>query len=243
MNNFFNINIAFNHDAVESVIQEHVSRKKKGFVCVVDGNIVSVAHRDPHYRNVVNCSIVNLCDGSYLALLYNLLKKKSVKPYIGGDLFLKMIGSKQYRHLFLGSTSVVLDALEIRLQRIDTNIESANFMPLPFLPAAEFDYPGIASVINRQGPDFIWVSLGAPKQEIFMHRLLPYLDKGVMVGIGAVFNFQSGIKSLRRAPDIIVKLKLEWLYRLFQEPKKQWRKNQSFLRVLPMLLIAEMKKK
>lgn len=243
MNHFFNINIEFNHDAVESVIQEHLDRKMKGFVCIVDGNIVTVANRDLHYRNVVNRSIVNLCDGSYLALLYNLLKKKNVRPYIGGDLFLKLIGLKKYRHMFLGTTNQVLDALRNRLQKIDPTISSSDFMSLPFLPVENFDYAGIARDINAQSPDLIWVSLGAPKQEIFMHHLLPHLHKGVMVGIGAVFNFQSGISALKRAPRIIRKMKLEWLYRLIREPKKQWKKSKSFLKALPALLIAEMKNK
>jgi N-acetylglucosaminyldiphosphoundecaprenol N-acetyl-beta-D-mannosaminyltransferase len=106
----------------------------------------------------------------------------------------------------------------------------------------KFDYPNIAREINLKEPDVIWVSLGAPKQEMFMHHLLPHLREGVMVGIGAVFNFRSGIKEFRRAPNIILKMKLEWLYRLLQEPKKQWKKNQSFLKSLPHLLIAEFKK-
>jgi N-acetylglucosaminyldiphosphoundecaprenol N-acetyl-beta-D-mannosaminyltransferase len=116
-------------------------------------------------------------------------------------------------------------------------------MSLPFLPVENFDYAGIARDINAQSPDLIWVSLGAPKQEIFMHHLLPHLHKGVMVGIGAVFNFQSGISALKRAPRIIRKMKLEWLYRLIREPKKQWKKSKSFLKALPALLIAEMKNK
>jgi len=243
MDQFFSLNIEFDHDAVESVIQEHLNSKMKGFVCIVDGNIVTVANRDLHYRKVVNLAMVNICDGSYLALFYNLLKKKSVKPYIGGDLFLKLIGLKKYRHMFLGTTDQVLDALKNRLQKIDPAIASSDFMPLPFLPVEDFDYAGIARDINAQEPDLIWVSLGAPKQEIFMHQLLPNLHKGVMVGIGAVFNFQSGISALRRAPRIIRKMKLEWLYRLIREPKKQWEKSKSFLKALPALLIAEMKNK
>lgn len=242
MDHFFNINIEFEHDVVEKIIQDHIREEKRGYVCVVDGNVVSVADRDVIYQNIINSAIVNICDGSYLASFYGLLRKKSVKPYIGGDLFLKLIRIRRYKHLFLGATAVILDSLKGQLQKIDPDISSSHFMPLPFMSVDDFDYPNIAQEINLLKPDIIWVSLGAPKQEMFMHHLLPHLREGVMVGIGAVFNFQSGIKEFRRSPNIILKMKLEWLYRLFQEPKKQWKKNQSFLKSLPHLLIAEIKK-
>jgi N-acetylglucosaminyldiphosphoundecaprenol N-acetyl-beta-D-mannosaminyltransferase len=242
MDSFFNIKLEFDQDRVDEVIRTAIKNSKTGYVCVIDGNVVSVAHRDVIYRNIVNSAIVNICDGSYLAFFYGLLRKKSVKPYIGGDLFLKLIKTRRYQHVFLGTTTAILDALKGRLQKIDPDITSSNFMPIPFMSVDEFDYTNIAREINLLGPDIIWISLGAPKQELFMHRLLPHLRKGVMVGIGAVFNFQSGIKAFRRAPNIILKMKLEWLYRLFQEPKKQWKKNKSFLKSFPNLLITEIKK-
>ena len=68
--------------------------------------------------------------------------------------------------------------------------------------------------------DIIWVGLGAPKQEKVIHILFDKLDKGVLVGVGAAFNFFSGIDSFKRAPATYRRLHLEWLFRLFQEPKR-----------------------
>ena len=84
------------------------------------------------------------------------------------------------------------------------------FETLPFRKVDEFDYQGIAQMINEDGPDIIWVSLGAPKQEMFMNRLQPYLHRGVMFGFGAIFNFNAGVGNVKRAPDWMLKLKLEW---------------------------------
>lgn len=87
----------------------------------------------------------------------------------------------------------------------------------------EFDYEGIAKMINEDAPDIIWVSLGCPKQEQFMTKLLPYLKKGVMFGYGAIFNFYSGLDDVEKgAPKWVVNMKLQFIYRLFQSPKKQW---------------------
>ncbi len=55
-------------------------------------------------------------------------------------------------------------------------------------------------MINDDEPDIIWVSLGAPKQEKFMNLLLPYLNKGVMFGFGAIFNVYAEMPNLKRAP-------------------------------------------
>jgi N-acetylglucosaminyldiphosphoundecaprenol N-acetyl-beta-D-mannosaminyltransferase len=112
---------------------------------------------------------------------------------------------------------------------------------LPFAKVEDFSYEEIASQINKIRPDIIWVSLGAPKQEIFMSKLLPFLDKGVMFGIGAAFNYYAGI--LKEPTVRIGTLRIIWLMRLFEEPKKQFRRCWNFIRVIPILKREERKKK
>lgn len=241
MEEFFKILFEFDHLKVDSIIQDAVRAGGKGFVCVVEGNVVAVARDDSGYRNMVNSALVNICDSSYIALFYSWLRRKRIQPYIGGDLFFKFLGMRKYRHVFLGATSQVLDSLRKKLQEIDPRIAEDCFMPLPFRAAEEFDYPAIAREINILNPDVIWVSLGAPKQEKFMFYLLPHLDRGVMVGVGAVFDFHSGLGEINRAPEIVLKMKLEWLYRLCREPEKQWKKCRAFLRTLPGLLLMEIR--
>ena len=95
------------------------------------------------------------------------------------------------------------------------------FVTLPFKKVQDFDYQEIANNINENNPDIIWVSLGAPKQEEFMSKLLPYINRGVMFGFGAIFNFYSMNTTEKRAPKIFLKLHIEWIYRIFNNPKKQ----------------------
>ncbi|MFZ3103605.1 MAG: WecB/TagA/CpsF family glycosyltransferase, partial [Smithella sp.] len=229
MNQFFNINFEFDPARVDGAVLDAIVKRRPGYVCVVDGNVVATAYRDVAYRDVVNGALVNLCDGSYVSLFYHLLKGKKVFAYVGGDMFFKLIGKRKYRHMFVGATPEILVALRKRLEKVEPSLSASNFLPLPFLPVEQFDYPGIAGAIKAEKPDLIWVSLGAPKQEMFMSRLLPHLEQGVLVGIGAVFNFHSGIAARKRAPEILIKMKLEWAYRLFQEPRKQWRKARAFV--------------
>ena len=72
-------------------------------------------------------------------------------------------------------------------------------------------------MINSSGADIIWIGLGAPKQEKWMKAHEGMLN-GVMMGVGAGFNFHAG--NIKRAPMWIQKIGLEWLYRLFQDPKR-----------------------
>ena len=98
-------------------------------------------------------------------------------------------------------------------------------------------------LLTNQNPDLIWIGLGAPKQEIFMHHLLPHINKGLMIGVGAAFNFYSGLDEYKRAPDFMVKLHLEWLFRAFQEPKRIIKRQLKNLLYLPLIIFNELKTK
>jgi N-acetylglucosaminyldiphosphoundecaprenol N-acetyl-beta-D-mannosaminyltransferase len=141
----------------------------------------------------------------------------------------------------LGNTRLILDGLSENLSKIDPAIQTMSFEELPFRKVEDFDYKDIAEIINKEKPDIIWVSLGAPKQEFFMARLLPYLDQGIMFGFGAIFNFNAGAGNVKRAPQWMLKLKMEWLYRAIEEPKKNIPRYWGFIKILPKLIFQEIR--
>ncbi|MEN9223650.1 MAG: WecB/TagA/CpsF family glycosyltransferase, partial [Thermostichus sp. BF3_bins_97] len=159
--------------------------------------------------------------------------------YIGADLFLGFIEMCLFKQYFLGNTPEVLEGLRENLSKIDPNIQTMRFCPLPFEEVENFDYLSIAKDINAHQPDIIWVSLGAPKQELFMHRLLPYLEQGVMFGFGAIFNFNARTGSVKRAPKWMLRWRLEWLYRAVEEPRKNIPRYLRFIYLLPGLIWRE----
>ena len=115
-------------------------------------------------------------------------------------------------------------------------------MPLPFRDVENFDYLAIAKEINTFSPDLIWVSLGAPKQEIFISKLSQLLEKGICFGIGAAFNLLVAEHENKRAPKILRKLHLEWLFRVLQEPHRVGKRALNYVVLLPKLVIEERKK-
>jgi len=239
---YFNVNLEFDKKKVDSTIQTTIAKKGKGYVCSVESNIMSVANKNPEFLKVVNGAMVNICDGSVLAKLLGFINKQNFCSYIGADLFIKYIRMCKYKQFFLGNTREVLDGLRNNLSKIDPAISSMPFEELPFKKVEEFDYKAIAVLINIEKPDIIWVSLGAPKQEFFMSYLLPHLDQGVMFGFGAIFNFYSGIGKVKRAPKFLLNIYLEWLYRAFNEPRKNVPRYCRFIKILPKLILQELRK-
>lgn len=244
MQKYFNIYLEFDKKVIDHLIKETLNKDQKGYICVIESNNLTVANTSPHFLKIVNNSLINICDGSNVAWLLGKIHKRPFKSYIGVDIFRHYINLKQYRHFFLGNTKEVLEGMKKTLTAIDPQISTMRFEELPFKKVNEFDYPAIAKLINEDKPDFIWVSLGAPKQEEFMSLLLPHIKRGIMLGVGAAFNFTSGgVGQVKRAPQLMRKLRLEWFYRAFEEPKKNIPRYWGFVKILPRLVYSEIKRK
>jgi N-acetylglucosaminyldiphosphoundecaprenol N-acetyl-beta-D-mannosaminyltransferase len=242
MGNYFNVNLEFNKAKIDEAIQQTIERDVSAYVCSVDGNSLITANKNPAHLEALNGALINLCDSAWTPIFINLIHGTKYKNYTGADLFLEYIKSKRYRQFFLGSTEKILSGLKVELSKIDPAIAEMQFSTLPFRKIEEFDYPQIAQMINEDNPDIIWVSLGAPKQEQFMARLKPFLNRGVMFGFGAIFNFNSGYPNQRRAPRWIIRLKMEWLFRTYQEPPRMVKRYWNVFLSFPRLIVQEMKK-
>ena len=142
MHKYFNVFLEFDHIRFHSIIEKAITDKVKGFVCVVDGNVLTMANRDETYRKIVNNALVNTCDGSSIAFMINLIHNKKFQAYTGSDIFNHYIG-KGYRQLFLGNTEELLKKLRLRFKKEGLNTSPMRFYSLPFLKVDEFDYNGI----------------------------------------------------------------------------------------------------
>lgn len=242
MNKYFNVNIEFDRNIAEHIIESAISDNCKGYVCAIESNNLTIANKNNDFNRILNSSIVNICDGSNVAWLLSKIHNSVFSSYIGRDIFVRFISKCKYRQYFLGNTQDVLASLKSNLIQIDPHISDMCFVSLPFCNVEEFDYKSIAEAINADNSDVIWVSLGAPKQEQFMAYLLPHLNRGVMFGIGAAFNFCSSVGPVKRAPNWMLKIRLEWLYRAFEEPKKNIPRYSNFIKLLPKLVWNEYKR-
>lgn len=242
MPNYFNIEYEFDRDQVHQAIDKRIAESRPGYICVADGVILDIANRNPEYLDVINSSMFSICDSSYVPIYIRLIHGKKFGQYCGSEIFRHIVSSKKYRMIFLGSQQPVLDSLKHNLREWNPQISDMKFVELPFCDIDDFDYAGIGKMINEDNADIIWVALGAPKQEYFMHRLKPHLDRGVMIAVGAAFKFYSDLAE-KRAPKWMVDHHMEFMHRIWQEPGKQMRRCFNIMKSLPRIIATEIKKK
>ena len=124
---------------------------------------------------------------------------------------------KGYRHYFYGSRQETLDALKVKLAEEYPKMNVVGMYSPPFRPMTEEEDEEAIRNINECNPDFIWIGLGAPKQEKWMAAHDGRVC-GVMLGVGAGFDFHAG--TIKRAPLWMQEFCMEWLFRIGQDPKR-----------------------
>lgn len=239
MINIFNINIEFDKSIVYNKIVQAINDSTKGFCFFVDSNIIRVAFFDIKYRNLINSSLVNSCDGSSIAFFANIFFKLKVDTLKGPEVFKELI-TRPYRQVLLGGNADEVNKILTSLSHNNLDKNNIFVYPLPFNSIDSFNYEQIADDLNRLNVDIIWVSLGAPKQELFINNLFPLLNKGLLFGIGAAFNFYNNPRDLDSFK--FFGLEFIWVNRIFKEPQKQLKRVVMFVFILPMLLAVEFKK-
>lgn len=234
----FNIHIEFDPQVFRDTVERHIRDHEKGYVCVVDANVITIAQKDLKYREIVKNATINTCDGSSIAKLVNKIYGTDYHAYNGPEVFEYYI-ERPYRHVLVGNTKAKVDQIKafVKQKGIDVDLQHVD---VPFVPVEEFDYPAIAKQINELKPDIVWVSLGAPKQETFISNIFPYIEQGVLFGIGAAFNFYTG--DLHNNKKEVGGLRFIWLERIFKEPKKQLKRVFGYMLAVPKMYFDEKRK-
>lgn len=214
-----NINVT-DMDRTVCYIQENLEELKGHYVCVSNVHTTVTAYRDPEYRSVQNNAAMNIPDGKPLSIVQRWSGYKDAQRVAGPDLMpeiFKISEEKGYRHYFYGSTQKTLDALRENLKKKYPRLNIVGMYSPPFRPMTQEEDDEAVRMINEAAPDFIWIGLGAPKQEKWM---ADHEGKvcGLMLGVGAGFDFHAG--TVRRAPMWMQELCMEWLYRLGRDPKR-----------------------
>jgi N-acetylglucosaminyldiphosphoundecaprenol N-acetyl-beta-D-mannosaminyltransferase len=194
--------------------------KKSSYVCIANVHMVIEAYQDPAFMHVMQEADVITPDGKPLSVCMNWLYGASQGRISGFELMLELFGQAQQKGLsvFLyGSTDEVLTVMEQNLKRDFPDLKIAGMISPPFRPLSVEEDEAIVQKIRDTGADLLFVSLGCPKQERWMAEHQGKIP-AVMLGVGAAFPFYSG--HLKRCPEWMQNLSLEWLFRLVMEPKR-----------------------
>jgi len=157
--------------------------------------------------------------------------------------FSKMADKNAYSYYFLGGESnEILDKIKNRVSKEFKNIRVKGYYCPPFMENFTGEVNELMiNKINECEPDILWVGLSAPKQEKWIYRNIEKLNIKMAAGIGAVFNFYSG--SVRRAPYWMQKAGLEWLYRIYAEPKRLFKKYMIYNTKFIILVLKDLLKR
>lgn len=201
-------------------LRKNIDQLRGDYICVANVHTTVTAYEDKHYCDVQNGGLMAIPDGGPLSSVGRSRGHKSMTRTTGPSLMteiFKISVEKGYRHFFYGSTEEVLGNLKSKLEENYPGIQIAGMYSPPFRPLTKEEDVSVIQMIDQSKPDFIWIGLGAPKQEIWMAEHQGKLD-GLMIGVGAGFAYHADM--LKRAPEWLQRRNLEWLYRLMQEPRR-----------------------
>lgn len=207
---------------VENIFEDFEQTRGK-YICVSNVHTTVMAHDDPEYFKVQSESFMSVPDGKPLSVVGR-KQCREMDRVTGPDLMRRIFEEskdRKIRHYFYGNSKENLETLISYLKENYPWLEIAGYEPSVFRDMSEEEESALAERINETRPDFVWVALGAPRQELFCYRMQNRID-GLMVGVGGAFNVISGI--VPEAPLWIQKISMEWFYRFIQEPKRLFKR-------------------
>jgi N-acetylglucosaminyldiphosphoundecaprenol N-acetyl-beta-D-mannosaminyltransferase len=224
-------------------LANNILNKTPAYVCVVPAHSVMECAQDPSLYPACNTSRLTTPDGMAIVWIMRLKGHKDVQRVYGPDLLRSACEfgiSHNWRHYFLGGTDQTLATLTAKLQKTYPDLKIVGWYTPPFRPLSPEENEQILASIRDSQADIVWVGLGSPRQEIWMHENFGKAGASVMVGIGAAFDFLSGSKP--QAPRWLQKLGMEWFFRLVSEPKRLWPRYRQYPRFV-WLVIRELLRK
>ena len=195
-------------------------------VAICNTNTVIRSYKNETLSEIINSFDIKTPDGFPIAKSSSILYDNNQRRVDGYNVLLTTIREgleKNTSHYFFGSEDYILKKV---IQNLEKDFPLINIVGSLSPPVTEFNKlteEQYIQDIQNVNPDIVWVSLGFPKQEMFIELLQKkYRMESNFVGIGAVFEWVAGTKV--KAPEFIANLGLEWLLRLVQEPRRLFKR-------------------
>lgn len=208
-------------DVTKWIVSQDLSGQSGIPIRLVNTFSLGLATLDHNYLGLLSGNGINLPDGKPLVVFNNLFRRKEVKSQQirGIDLLNSVLTESKSAgigHFFLGSTDEVLDKMATNIYE-EFGLTNVFFHQPGFIARTSEPSPDLIEKIRNSGSHIVWVGLGTPNQDFFAKRLADELPM-LVIAIGAAFDFLS--KNKKVANPIVVKIGLEWAFRLFSEPKR-----------------------
>jgi N-acetylglucosaminyldiphosphoundecaprenol N-acetyl-beta-D-mannosaminyltransferase len=220
-------------DAIEAL----VARRTGGSVFTPNVDHVIKAERVPELREAYRCVNLSFADGMPLVWSSRLLGAPLPERIAGSDLVLPLTrraAERGWRLYLIGGAPGDAERAAAVLERLGAVIAGVEAPQVELGPPGAAASAAIADRVRASRADVVFVALGAPKQEIWIHRHRERLGGAVAIGVGQSLAFVAG--TIARCPRWMSRCGLEWSFRLACEPRRLWRRylveGPSFLPIL-----------
>lgn len=194
------------------------------YVCFANVHMVVEAYNDSGFRNVLNSAAIAAPDGGPISLFVRYFYGIKQPRICGMDympIIMEEAENKGKSVFFYGCTEEVLETMVRKANSELPDLRIAGTYSPPFRQLTEQEDDQIVEMINSSKADFVFVALGCPKQENWMHDH-QHKIQACMLGVGQAFLVYAGLE--KRLPVWMRNLSLEWAYRFIQEPKRLWKR-------------------
>jgi len=221
------INYLINNISLSNLLNKVINwhkDKKAHYICISNVHSCIESFKDKRFKQAHNSADLALADGRPIYWALKLLGSKNAEHLPGyyiTDKICELANKKKIKIGFYGSTNENLKKIKLNLKKKYKKLRIEYIFSPPFITLSKLEDKKIISKINKSKVDVLFVCLGCPKQELWMHEHKKNL-KCIMIGIGAVADFLSGNKILPN--KFFEYLGLAWLIRLITEPRRLfWR--------------------
>lgn len=208
-------------------------------IVTVNTEFVMAAQRNKTFRHAINAAALVIADGIGVVWATRYQGNATPGRITGTDTLVALARScaeAGYRLYLLGAAPGVAEEAGARLQALAPGLEIAGTYAGSPAPAEE---DAIIERIRAAGADVLCVAYGAPAQDLWIYRNLARLPAAAAMGVGGAFDFLVGRQ--RRAPHMMQRMGLEWLYRLYREPWR-WQRMLAIPRFIVLILLKGRRK-
>ena len=215
-------------------IREKIQAGKQAQIATVNPEFVVAAQTDVEFRNILNDCELTTCDGAGLVLAAKLLRKEKLIRATGVDLTEKILPSG-YKLFLLGGSEGSAQGVKDKFPQAQiVGAETGGKLRYDNAWILD-DNEAVLERINGSGAEILLVALPQVKQEKWIAQNLPKLATvKIAIGVGGTFDFLSG--KIKRAPEWLRRLGLEWLFRLIKQPHR-WKRIWNATWVFAWLII------
>jgi N-acetylglucosaminyldiphosphoundecaprenol N-acetyl-beta-D-mannosaminyltransferase len=208
-------------ETIDKIVKSIDQNKKIVYMDINADKVVTI-YKDPNMQKYVDEADIVNPDGMAVFWASKFLGKPLKERIAGVDLFVELIkvsAEKGYRIYFLGAKQEVIELMIEKIRREYGDSVIGGYRNGYF---SEEDEENICNEINKSNSQLLFLGITSPKKEYFIERNKDKLNVNFIMGVGGSFDVVSG--KIKRAPLIMQKLGLEWLFRIYQEPKRLWKR-------------------